>query len=175
MSFPSAKPLPPLSCWKCGTNEGMGSKCDYLCPHLEQRTVKVKNSNFPWEDEMNYFEINLKWFEMNRFTVITQAIEVTASSHYQDFENNVVLVLCFTQALFLLKCWIELVKRILCFIFVFVDISNALKGTPLQTSIDSHYICIICSWPWGGRRKLWNVYPIIHPYLMITLQHVLIT
>lgn len=57
---------------------------------------------------MNCFEIDLKQFETNHYTVMTQAIEVASSLHSQDFENSEVLgcwdFVLLKPFLLLLKC-----------------------------------------------------------------------
>lgn len=82
---------------------------------------KIKKQQPFWSDGMICLEIHHKPFERNCLTMITQAIEVASSLHYQDFERGVMLGLCFTWALL-----IEVLNKISRknFMLYIVDILN---------------------------------------------------
>ena len=112
MSFPSAKPLLPSFCGKCGENEGMGLKCDYLCPHLEQRVIKWKNCNL--------FE-RTGWIVMRgisndfRWITLLWLLKLWKLHPLDMIRTLQIMCCCFSVLLkpfFLsLKCWTELVKK----------------------------------------------------------------
>lgn len=107
--FPSAKPLLPSCCGKCGKNEGMGLKCDYLCPHLEQKVIKWKNCNLLERTGwivMRGISNDLRWITL---LWLLKLLEAASSWYDQDFANNVVLCLYFIQALLLIT---EVLNRI---------------------------------------------------------------